>query len=240
MTVFHNQWLIKSGVHGAHPVWRYATAAVLDALAAENPDRQLSPREKRESASWRDPRRRQEFLRGRVLCKQLITEQLGAARASEVEILSRDANGLAIRPQALLAGRPLPLSVSIAHTEHGVLAAIGNESLVRIGVDLMPRGPLPAGFARMWFTRAEQAWFANAGSSEIGSFLWAAKEAVYKACNHGEPFDPAAIEILSSGAGTYRGRLLAQLRLRSWEIDKQVAVVASVEAHAAASDLLCA
>ena len=94
-------------------------------------------------------------------------------------------------------------------------------------------GPYRAGFTRLWFTRAEQEWFDRGGASEIGCLLWAAKEAVFKACNRGESFEPAAIEILPCGAGTYRGAALTSLRLRSWEVDGHVAVVASVESDKA-------
>ena len=214
---------------GALPVWRYALRPTLDALAARQPLPQLSPREKRECAAYRNPRRLQEYYCGRLLGKQLIAEQLGNACANQIEIFSRDSAGRAIRPRASLAGRPLPFSLSIAHTDRGVLAAVCRDTRLQVGVDMMPRGPLSRGFARLWFTRAEQAWFDRAGASEIGCLLWASKEAVFKACNCGESFDPTVIEILPCGAARYRGRALASLRLRSWEIDGHVAVVASVE-----------
>ena len=62
----------------------------------------------------------------------------------------------------------------------------------------------------------------------MASFIWAAKEAIYKACNLGESFAPRAVELFSDGRASYRQLSLDAIELRSWNIDSQLAVLAIV------------
>jgi phosphopantetheinyl transferase (holo-ACP synthase) len=55
--------------------------------------------------------------------------------------------------------------------------------------------------------------------------MWAAKEAVYKACNEGEGFAPRDVEVLGHERCAYRQVPLAGCRVKSWTIDGQLAVI---------------
>ena len=146
MLSLHGEPQFVRDERGALPVWRYALRPALDALAAHQPLPDLSPREKRECATYRNPGRLQEYFCGRLLGKQLIAEQLGNTCTNQIEIFSRNSAGRAIRPRASLAGRPLPFSLSIAHTDRGVLVAVCRDTRLQVGVDMMPRRTIIARF----------------------------------------------------------------------------------------------
>ena len=123
-------------------------------------------------------------------------------------------------------GQTWPLSIS--HTDRGVLVALGHGRDTQLGVDLTPQQTFSPGFLRLWFLPAELDWLRQGNATQRAAFLWAAKEALYKALNHGEAFDPRHIEVLPGAAYRYRGQPLVGERLRSWSVDGQVAVVAVV------------
>jgi phosphopantetheinyl transferase len=208
---------------------RYLSGSSLDAWADRPADDWLSVREQAELRTWRDAGRRRAWLRGRALAKQLIADHLApGAAGSTIEILSRDTDGRVNRPRVSWNGVERGWSLSISHTDRGVLAAICERSDVLLGVDVAVSRPLPASLSQLWFTQAERAWVAEARSSGIACFIWSAKEALYKACNRGESFDPRQVEVLPHGRGTYGGAALQDLRLRSWTVDGHVAVMASL------------
>ncbi len=222
--------------------WRYATAETLDRLCNCAPAEWLTLAERDELARWHDTRRRQSWLRGRMLAKQLIAAVGGAKPAnrepgttvlenSDIEILSRDAAGRVNRPLVACQGRPRECSLSISHTTRGVLVAYSLQRAVCLGVDAALCGEVPPSVIRSWFTTAEQEWLARSQSAPIGCFVWAAKEALYKACNRGEGFDPRAVEILPHARATYRGQPLPGLRLRSRLIDGHIAVMAAISTN---------
>jgi 4'-phosphopantetheinyl transferase EntD len=218
----------------SEPECRYLSARTLHSLEKQVAENWLSQREQAELALWRDARRRQAWTWGRLLAKQMILPRSGAKSPGEIEILSRDAAGQVNRPVVYHAGRPTDWSLSITHTERGVLAALGDDPHTSLGVDATPSDAVSAAVVRRWFTPAEQRWLARSQSAEIGCFIWAAKEALYKACNRGEGFNPGEIEILSHGESKYRGESLSQVSLRSWRIDGHIAVLAAVGAGRAA------
>jgi phosphopantetheinyl transferase len=173
---------------------------------------------------WRDPTRRQAWLRGRWLMKHLIVARLRNHTIRDIEILPRQDSR---RPQASCRGELQNWPLSISHTESGVLAAISWRAETAVGVDLASLHPLPRGFSRLWFSAAEQQRIgAQAGPLAINS-LWTVKEALYKACNRGEPFDPRAIEALP-GNYRYHGRPLPNCEMITWTVDEQVATLAVV------------
>ena len=87
------------------------------------------------------------------------------------------------------------------------------------------------GFVGLWFTPLEQCWFHETQSPGIASFIWAAKEALYKACNQGESFAPRDVEVLPDGRCSYRQSPLPSCRLQSWTADGHLAVLAAVTAQ---------
>lgn len=222
--------------------WRYATADSLDRSCDRAPADWLTTGEQEELARWQDLRRRQAWLRGRALAKQLViaveAADLGGTilPLGDIEILSRDVLGRVNRPLVACQGRLRECALSISHTARGVLVAYSRRRGVCIGVDAALSGAMPPSVIRTWFTPAEQEWLARSQSASIGCFVWAAKEALYKACNRGEGFDPRAVEILPHTRATYRGRSLRGLQMRSRLVDGHIAVMAAISTNPASSN----
>ncbi|MGD9721269.1 MAG: 4'-phosphopantetheinyl transferase superfamily protein [Pirellulales bacterium] len=212
----------------------YRNFAEFEMLCGTVGDHWLSRREQAELSAWRDERRRRAWLLGRAVAKRLVAGFI-ALRAEPssvppeaIEILSRDTAGRVNRPLVWIEGRLRPWSLSISHSHRGVLAALAGSDTVSLGVDLADSAAFGDGFVELWFTPAEREWFVETGSTSIACFIWAAKEALYKACNTGESFAPREFEIRPDGRASYRGRSLVGCRLQSFTIDSQLAVVASV------------
>ncbi len=204
----------------------------------------LGPQERLELSTWHDRGRQRAWRWGRMAAKQLIAATLavdsepsllageGRVRGHsnrhltlpQIEILSPDRQ----RPRVWCEGAEQAWSLSISHTERGVLAAICTNETISVGVDVTSWTVLPDRFIRLWFTPDEVAWLRQDASFNAASSIWAAKEAVYKACNQGEGFDPRRVEILPQGGCRYRGSLVANCHLQSWIIDEQVAVLARI------------
>jgi phosphopantetheinyl transferase len=226
----------------AREVWhRYLPARDLDAAVGLLAESSLSRRERNELAAWRDADRRRAWLRGRLLAKQMIAERLGdGSRPAAIEILSRDPAGRVNRPRVWRDGCEQSWPLSISHTEHGALAAFSTADGVALGVDLVSPARLSAGFVRLWFTTREQDWVQHSDDPGTGCFLWAAKEALYKACNAGEGFRPTAVELFCSGQCRYRDHRFDGNVLQSWAIDGQLAVMAVITNVPATQSLLVA
>ncbi|HTM54363.1 MAG TPA: 4'-phosphopantetheinyl transferase superfamily protein [Pirellulales bacterium] len=208
---------------------RYRSLRQFDELSSEPDLKWLTAGERAELGWWRDRGRRQASLAGRMLAKELVANHAGATyRREEVEILSRDEKSRGKRPRIRCHGVEQPWSVSITHSEGGVLAALCVTEGVRVGVDLARTDGLSDAFVRLWFTPAEQAWLRETDCSSIAGFIWAAKEAVYKACNNGESFSPRDVEVLPHERCSYRQSPLADYSLRSWSIDGHIAVMVTV------------
>jgi phosphopantetheinyl transferase len=206
------------------PDYRYCAADMLGRQLAQAPIDWLTEREQTEMRRWRDPTRRQAWLRGRWMMKHLIIARLRNHTIRDIEILVGEERR---SPQAHCRGESQNWPLSISHTESGVLAAISWRAETAVGVDLAPLHPLPRGFCRLWFSAAEQQWIgAQAGPLAING-LWTVKEALYKASNQGEPFNPRAIEALP-GNYRYRGRLLPNCAVITWTVDEHVATLAVV------------
>ncbi len=200
-----------------------------DALLASGSGALLSDRERAELAAWHDPDRRRSWLAGRLLAKQLVRETWSAAPAdSAIEILSLNDQRRGRRPRVVCDGQQMPWSLSISHTQRGVLVALSTAPSVAVGVDLAARQDVSAGFVRLWFTPAEQRWLAESTDAHAAATIWAAKEALFKACNRGEGFAPRMIEVLPGGRCSYQQISLPGC-LRFWSVDKQIAVLATVK-----------
>lgn len=206
---------------------RYGALTELDGLLTQLQPNWLSQREQSELAQWHDETRRRGWLLSRILGKRLIVEA-SLAELHRIEILSRDADGRVNRPCLWSDGTALRWSLSISHSERGVLVALAATDGATIGVDLTPEQSFSQRIADLWFTPAEQAWHRAANSRRIGAYIWAAKEALYKAVSDGESFVPRDFEILADGACRYRGVPLADCQLQSWTIDGHLAVLTVV------------
>ena len=175
----------------------------------------LSDGEREVYAALRDARRREAWLFGRLLGKDLILRRVGASPGARgagdpgcVEILSRDGLGRAIRPRVLVGGRIQPWALSLAHSDRFVLAVLSREPGAAVGVDVTPVRPPGAGFLYLWFTPWERAWIRAQGGRgpRCAATLWAVKEAFYKAVNAGERFAPNRIDVRIDPAGRYAVR----------------------------------
>ncbi len=184
-------------------VYRYAASGPSQTAAAAGERlRWLSAGEQQVYARLPDRRRRAAFLGGRIAAKRLIlVEYLAALRLraavahpADIQIDSGLLRGRRECPRVTIAGRLLPWSLSIAHTQQGVLVALGRTPGVRVGVDLVEPAVLSPGFAEVWFTMAERRWLRD-GPPGLAATLWAIKEAVYKAVGASRPFTPRAIEV---------------------------------------------
>jgi phosphopantetheinyl transferase len=207
---------------------RYAPAARGEVMLAGLGEAWLGRRERAELAAWRDPRRRGAWLLGRILAKQLVADAYGGLELQQIEILSRDSLGRVNRPVVWLDGVEQPGSLTISHSHRGALAALDTSGNVVLGADLADSGTFSDGFVELWFTPPERRWFQETQSSGIACFIWAAKEALYKACNRGESFAPRDVEVLPDGRCSYRHAPLAGCRLQSWTVDGHLAVLAAV------------
>jgi phosphopantetheinyl transferase len=208
---------------------RYHSLRQFDEFLREPDSSWLAAEERAELGWWRDRSRRRASLAGRMLTKELVAYHAGATyRREEIEILSRDETSRGKRPRIRCRGVEHPWSLSISHSDGGVLAALCVTDSVRVGVDLARTSGLSEGFVRLWFTPAEQAWLRETDCSSIAGFIWAAKEAVYKACNNGESFSPRDVEVLPHERCSYRQLPLRDYSLRSWSIDGHIAVMVTV------------
>jgi len=219
--------------HSDQLLIQYARLSELPRLAVEQD--WLSPPEQDECGRrWRAADRRQMWLAGRWIAKQLIRQNvIGlSTRASDISIQSIDEQGRAARPRVRVGDHSqTEWCLSITHSARGVLVALATAHDTRVGIDLCERRPYPPGFTSTWFTRQEQKRL-DPGQQELIGRTWAAKESIYKACNHGEPFAPRRIEV-SWDAGSTRCRygdyvFGNELVLETWTVDNHIAVSAVV------------
>jgi len=155
--------------------------------------------------AMRAPARQRQWLWGRWLSKQVLSNVVDVENFCAIEIMSRNEQGLGIQPQVKLNGEPWTGSLSLAHTETGVLVALSLDGQISIGVDLACDVPQDTQFRSLWFTNSEQQWIA-ADSTYRTSLLWGLKEALFKACSlqadgGSHAWTPAQIEIQPASNG---------------------------------------
>jgi 4'-phosphopantetheinyl transferase EntD len=122
--------------------------------------------------SFRHPRRRAEFLAGRVAARRALRVYLGGW-AEGVEV-GKHASGAPI-----VAGYP-DLRLSISHSNRVAVAIAAHFS---VGVDIELCAPRPESFTRHFFTQNERQGVARTPTRDrqpLLSSLWTRKEAVCK------------------------------------------------------------
>jgi phosphopantetheinyl transferase len=209
---------------------RYQAIASTLALVPQPHAGWLGADESRELDRLTDAHRRNQWLAGRWLAKQLITETAGPRDLADLQVLTRDHRNLGVRPRIVSRAGDLGLVLSIAHTDSGVLVAIGSGSRRSLGVDLAPRAvPADEGFCRLWFSPLERQWIEHDPAARVAQ-LWTIKEAVYKAANTGQSWSPRDVQVHPRGAGgfecSYRGRSLDDLSIELGHFDNHLAAVA--------------
>ena len=212
----------------------------------------LSGPERVECDHWRSPIRRQAWLSGRWIAKQMVCQRwsLDSESMPDISIRSIDQNGQAVRPSIEIQGVPeTAYCLSITHTEKAVLVALSNTSATRVGIDLCDQKDLPDSFAQTWFTPLERQQLDSLAADPDAypheavvektrlrtnwiTKTWATKESIYKAYNRGEPFAPLQIEVFwdaKTPVCRYGDHLFGdELQLTTWNVDNHIAVSAVI------------
>ncbi len=158
------------------------------------------PAEAAAGARYRHPSRHRQWLLGRAAAKLLLWRQrhalgLADARPQSIRILRAPAGW----PRPLdAAGRPLPVSLTIAHCRSAALCAVGPAAAGRLGADIEPAARRSPAFVRTWFTAAEQrrlAALAEPEQARRATLLWCIKEAVLKAERTGLHADTRSVAV---------------------------------------------
>ena len=144
----------------------------------------------------RFPKRREEWLAGRWLAKNLlvmVSDTLSDTPLNEISIEKKSDGS----PFAVWKGNILPGSISISHRSGFIAAAWTPCSEFRIGIDLELVEPKAISFIEDYFTRNEKETVLNQEPEKqacVSSLIWSAKEAVMKAMHTGLSIDTRQVE----------------------------------------------
>jgi phosphopantetheinyl transferase len=179
--------------------WRFGRAGVAGLPPIDRSQPWLAPDEQRRVLAFRVPKRRDDWLTGRLNLKALIVDLLEARfheRSSPVAlVVDRLQSGA---PQVRWAdsrdGDPPPLSVSNSHSQGAALAAaLWTDAFAAsgwhaaVGADLEWVEPRSEGFVRDFLTGPERRYCAAGGDQRHfrANLVWSAKEAVLKVLQRG-------------------------------------------------------
>lgn len=213
---------------------RYATLTELGVQSPATAVNWLSAAELDHWRRFRSPVRKDTFLAGRILAKRLLQERHCAAancQPAQIAIHSAVNSSTGMRPWIALSGQRLVYALSISHTCDAVFVGGTNRFGISVGVDLVRMRKLGAAFERTWLSEDELALLKRNRHDMTSADIWAMKEAVYKACHHGEAFAPRTVEIRMEPEGTtvrYRGHDLTNCcAVRIWRLGDEIAAVAT-------------
>lgn len=169
----------------------------------------LSASERETLAGLTIPARRRDWRLGRWTAKRAVAAVLDGT-AVEVRAAGDGA------PEALVAGRPAPVTISISHRA-GLGACLASGARQPAGCDLELVEPRSPALARDFFTPAELALVAGAGPGGRDlavALVWSAKESALKALRQGLRLDTREVEVdlLPGASQGWRG-----LRVRHGE-----------------------
>ena len=131
----------------------------------------LSLREETYYQTLRFPKRRTEWLGGRVALKRVVAHQLCLSDLAQIEILPQE-NG---KPQLLVEQTPLMLAHSITHSHGFAVAAVSPEGTL-LGIDLEKIDHRMDAWKRDFFHPDEL----TSGGDDFLTALWTQKEALVK------------------------------------------------------------
>jgi 4'-phosphopantetheinyl transferase len=167
----------------------------------------LSAAERGQLSALRVPRRRADWVAGRVTAKSVVAEALSLPTGSPlsvIEIVSEPSGRphARVAPEAppvarFAAGTQLPVSISISHVEGMALCAatrldLGGERRRALGIDLGRVEPRSPEFVDTFFTDDEKRFVREARGGDpslLANLVWCAKEAVLKALGIGLTVD---------------------------------------------------
>jgi phosphopantetheine--protein transferase-like protein len=213
---------------------QYALRSDLRRLRGPASEEWLSAGERETFSRLHDSDRREGWLWGRILGKELIREQFSddAADLRSIEIISQGADGRGMRPHVAIDGRPQACSLSISHSQQAILVAICAAPGTCVGVDIVDVVRYRSGFLETFFSADEREWLSQDQPERIAA-AWAVKESVYKACNAGEGFTPRRICVRPLQSGCYTCTynefdLSGVCDIQTWQTADQVAALATV------------
>lgn len=136
----------------------------------------FSPAEREFAANLRLPKRRRDWLAGRLAAKRLLARRLPGLRLDQIVVLPRPDGS----PRVDVPGRPdfRRWPVSIAHSAAGAAAALGRAGGL-VGADLEAVEPRSPAWIAL-FTHESERSDSLAGSPLEQTRLWTLKEAVAK------------------------------------------------------------
>ena len=173
---------------------------VLQHDASEVPlqDDWLSEAEIARLTQFRFPKRRADWRLGRWTAKRAVALYLDRlllpSHLAEIEVHPLPGGA----PQAVVAGKPAPVAISLSHRSGKAICAVGPEDSM-LGCDLELVEPRSAAFVEDYFTLGEQDAIAHTSRLEqmvLACLLWSAKESTLKAMQVGLRLDPRALTVL--------------------------------------------
>ena len=199
----------------------YARRDVLRESNGDRRDHLLSVKERKRHAAIGSREYADAWHSGRILAKTLLhaTQRSRGMAPDRITIQSRNHKGEGTRPRVWYGERELQLSLSLSHAGEAVLVGLAIATQTRVGVDVVSIGAVKESVQQMWFLPNEK----NIARDDlIASRIWAAKEAVYKALNEGEPFYPRRIIIEDCDATSCHCRYdsptgLQRIAAKTWE-----------------------
>jgi len=186
----------------------WALLASLPSPAAGTPG-WLGPAERQRVAAFRVPKRRADFLLGRLAAKRLVARLLADVvrvdlSLDDFDIVAEVSGAPVVR---LANGGTLAVGVSISHSEGMAFSAAWADTGdgVSAGADLEWIAPRSEALVRDFFRPEEiDAWMALPPGGVRDTFataVWSAKEAVLKALRLGLAVDTRTVGILLSKSG---------------------------------------
>lgn len=142
-------------------------------------------------AQHRSPRRRAEFVAGRIAARAAVARLVGSKNPQDIEIL-KDATGA-----PFVVDHPR-VRVSITHSNQVAMAVA---AFTPVGIDLEADEARPPAFSRMFFSRNEQESLSAAAEDAQQTMLntlWTRKEAICKVGRWGGSLAFAAVDCLDS------------------------------------------
>ena len=170
-----------------------ATAAFVEHDARGRPclERWLTATELEAFDAFVVPKRRRDWLAGRLAAKEAVRGRLRLERADnycEIEIRTSDGGGDFGRPQYLLSGEPGEFSLSISHAGDTAVATLAPRAGEQVGVDIECVQETDASFEAVALSPAERRRVESlSGTARWRAIttIWVIKEAFLKALGVG-------------------------------------------------------